>query len=107
MFTLGALIYHFRRIFHDWSDEISLAILRNTIPAMGPRSRILIVETVVPERETPPYIALQDINMLCFGGMERTRCQWENLLKRAGLKVKWIWASDRNLQSTIEAVLRA
>ncbi|MCJ1286657.1 hypothetical protein MMC26_006003 [Xylographa opegraphella] len=102
----GALVYHFRRILHDWSDDVSLTILRNTIQAMGARSRILITDAVLPDTDAPRHMALQDINMMCFGGMERTRSQWEGLLGAAGLNVQRFWASDGNLQNTIEARVR-
>ena len=103
--VLGALIYHFRRIFHDWSDEVSLGILLNTVQAMNSRSRVLISDTVVPEMGAPRHVALQDINMMSFGGMERTRLQWEDLLQKAGLSIKQFWAREGDLQNTIEATL--
>ena len=103
---LGALVYHFRRIFHDWSDDVSLAILRNTVEAMGPCSRILIIDVVVPEKDVPRHVALQDINMMCFGGMERTRLQWKSLTRAAGLEIKRFWSDDKNLQHAIEAKLK-
>lgn len=102
---LGAFVYHFRRIFHDWLDDVSLAILRSTVQAMAPSSRILIIDTVVPEIDAPRHIALQDINMMSIGGMERTRLQWEDLLGRAGLTIRKFWASDGNLHNAIEASL--
>ncbi|KAL8959370.1 MAG: hypothetical protein Q9193_003755, partial [Seirophora villosa] len=100
-----ALVYFFRRIFHDWSDHISLQILQNTTRAMAHRSRILVVDTVVPPMGAPRHIALQDINMMSFGGMERTLAQWERLLNSAGLRIEKVWTEDGNLQSVIEAVL--
>ena len=72
---------------------------------MSSRSRILITDTVVPEMGAPRHVALQDINMMSFGGMERTQLQWEILLKTAGLSIKRIWAGDGDLQNTIEAIL--
>ena len=99
------MIYHFRRIFHNWSDDAALKILRNTVEAMSSRSRVLITDTVVPTTDVPRHVALMDINMMSFGGMERTQSQWEYLLERAGLKVKSFWADEGDLQNTIEAVL--
>jgi len=52
-------------------------------------------------------MALQDINMMSFGGMERTRLQWEDLLAAAGLSIKKIWAGEGNLQKVIEAIPQA
>ncbi|KAL9608390.1 MAG: hypothetical protein Q9167_006770 [Letrouitia subvulpina] len=101
----GAFVYQFRRILHDWSDDASIAILKNTVRAMTSRSRVLIIETVVPEVDVPRRMALQDINMMTFGGMERTLAQWKELLGKAGLEFKKIWDGGGQRQSAIEAVL--
>ena len=53
----------------------------------------------------PRHVAMQDINMMSFGGMERTQLQWEALLREAGLVIIKFWAEDGDLQSTIEARL--
>ena len=71
---------------------------------MSGRSRILITDTVIPEIGVSRHAALQDINMMSFGGMERTYPQWERLLREAGLSIKRVWSHGGNLQSTIEAV---
>ncbi len=71
---------------------------------MSSCSRILITDTVIPEIGASRDVALQDINMMCFGGMERTQLQWEGLLGRAGLSIKRFWVSDGNLQNVIEAI---
>ena len=104
--ALGAFIYYFRRIFHDWSDAVSQTILRNTVQAMDHRSRILITDTVVPELGAPRHIALQDINMMSFAGMERTQSQWKELLEGVGLQVRKFWTYEGNLQNVIEARLK-
>lgn len=73
---------------------------------MTSRSRVLIADAVVPNMGAPRHLALQDINMMSLGGMERTRVQWKHLLDNAGFKIKRIWAGDGNLYSIIEAVLK-
>ena len=100
----GALTYHFRRIFHDWADSASLSILRNTVIAMTARSRILIFDTIVPEVNAPRHVTMQDINMMSFGGTERTQRQWEELLGKAGLRIKKVWRAEGNLMGVVEAV---
>ena len=72
---------------------------------MSSRSRILITDTVIPEIGAPRHVALQDINMMTFGGMERTQIQWKGLLKAAGLSVKRFWVDEGNLQNAIEATI--
>lgn len=95
----------FRRIFHDWSDEDSRRILFNTKSALAPESRILIFDTAVPNVQASRDLALQDLNMMSFAGMERTDQQWENLLKSVGLKVLNIWRSDATKHAVIEISL--
>lgn len=59
----------------------------------------------MPETGVPRRMALQDINMMTFGGMERTLPQWKELLEKTGLKIEKIWDSSGQRQSAIEAVL--
>jgi 6-hydroxytryprostatin B O-methyltransferase len=48
----GAHVYLLRFICHDYSDKYAAKILGNIIPAMGPKSRIVVMDGVVP----PPGI---------------------------------------------------
>ena len=62
----GGDAYLLSHIIHDWSEEKCLTILRNCRRAMRPDGRILIVETVLPEGDTPHQGKLQDLVMLVF-----------------------------------------
>lgn len=42
-------VYLLRWVLHDWSDQYCVKILRALIPALRPRSRILIHEWIMPE----------------------------------------------------------
>ncbi|THD00347.1 hypothetical protein EYZ11_000240 [Aspergillus tanneri] len=83
----GAAIYFFRHIFHNWPDTVSQQILRNTMSAMGPASRIIIVDEVMPNLHAPLYISYIDISMMAFGGLERTEIHWRQLLETTGLRI--------------------
>ena len=84
-----------------------MEILTNVVAAMTPDSRILIADTVVPAVGSPRDLALQDLNMMSFGGMERTQRQWEDLLTSCGLRLVNVWSHDDNSKhAMIEAVLR-
>ncbi|KAL4977570.1 S-adenosyl-L-methionine-dependent methyltransferase [Aspergillus desertorum] len=99
----GAAIYYFRSIFHDWPDSVCLQILRNTIPAMGPDSRILIVDFVLPDTDTPLFQASLDIQMMCIGSaVERSRSEWEELLGMVGLEIRGVWSMSPAQESVIE-----
>ncbi|KAL5041353.1 hypothetical protein BDW71DRAFT_212212 [Aspergillus fruticulosus] len=104
----GAAIYYFRSIFHDWPDSVCLQILRNTIPAMGPDSRILIVDFVLPDTDTPLFQASLDIQMMCLGsGIERSRREWEVLLGEVGLEIWGVWSVSPAQESVIEVGRRS
>lgn len=102
----GARAYYFRAIFHDWPDHICQTILRNTISAMArDYSRILIVDFVLPDTETPLMQSSMDIQMMSIGaGMERSKQQWTDLLKSVGLEITGIWTQSPGMESVIEAV---
>ena len=86
----GADAYLLKTVIHDWNDEQSALILRNCRTAMAPRSKLMLVEQVVPERMTasPAHLraAVHDLNMLVMlGGRERTASEFRNLLAAVGL----------------------
>ena len=45
----GADVYFMRQIFHDWSDEYAVHILRNQVAAMGPHSKLVIMDLVLQQ----------------------------------------------------------
>jgi hypothetical protein len=47
--VMGAEVYLFRWIFHNWADKYCLRILENLIPALKPGSRIVLNEVCLPE----------------------------------------------------------
>lgn len=103
---IGALCYLFRQIFLNWSDAKGLQILRNTLPAMTPgRSRLLIMEPVLPPVSAPLPAALLDIQMIQMGGGLRTEKMWRAFLDEAGFEVKRFLPSNSN-QTVIEAVVK-
>ncbi|OJJ47322.1 hypothetical protein ASPZODRAFT_65601 [Penicilliopsis zonata CBS 506.65] len=102
----GARAYFFRSIFHDWPDRICHKILTNTMSAMDPSySRIIIMDHVLPDVDTPLLQAAMDIQMMSIGaGVERSELQWRSLLRSAGLKITGIWSGNPGMESVIEAV---
>lgn len=72
---------------HDWPPATCELILRNQIAAMSSKSRILIVDIILPSKGARQYQAALDVNMMVSAGMERTERQWYTLLEGVGLKV--------------------
>jgi orsellinic acid C2-O-methyltransferase len=84
--------YILKSVLHDWSDDESIAIVKNCHRAMGPDSTLAVIERALPERILPDdahrEIVMMDIHMLvATGGRERTVSQYNELLAAAGLTV--------------------
>lgn len=103
----GARAYYFRSIFHDWPDQDCINIMKNIAVAMKKGySKLLIFEWILPDKGTPLYPALLDMNMMAIlNGMERNRTQWNALLEAAGLKVIKFWTIADEVEGLIEAEL--
>ena len=48
----GADVYLLRYICHDYSDKYAAKILANIVTAMGPRSRIIVIDGIIPAPNT-------------------------------------------------------
>ena len=80
--------YILSHVIHDWWDEKCLAILGNCRKAMNSRSRLLIIEMVLPEGDDPHPGKLTDMEMLVMaGGQERTEQEYSTLLGKAGFRL--------------------
>lgn len=84
----GFDLYILRHIIHDWSDEQSIAILKNCTNAMGKDSKIIIIEMLLQEGNNPSIAKYRDLTMLVTmrGGKERYIEEFKNLFNSAGLK---------------------
>jgi hypothetical protein len=91
-----AFIYHYRHIFHNWSDDDCAIILAQMVPILRlqQHSKLLLVDMVLPDTNITMQEAIMDITMFPMGGMERTESQWKQLLSRSGLGIKKIWRGD-------------
>jgi hypothetical protein len=79
--------YFMKMILHDWDDEECLRILSSIHKSSATKTRLFIVEHVVPGPETPHFSKLFDIHMLCaLTGRERTEEEYLALLPQAGFK---------------------
>jgi hypothetical protein len=84
----GGDAYLMKAILHDWKDDDALKILANIRSAIAPGGKLLLLESVLPERSSSDIGMLIDLEMLvAVGGEERTRAEWANLLDRAGFRL--------------------
>ena len=89
----NAFFYHYRHICHNWSDDDCTSFLEQVVPVLQtqPRSKLLLVDMVLPDSNATMQEAIMDISMFPMGGMERNESQWKDLLARSGLGIKRIW----------------
>ena len=87
----GGDVYLLKSVLHNWSDAQAVRILGRCRQAMGPRSRLIVVERMRPARLTTALreraLCRTDLNMLVgLGGQERSRGEFAALLHRAGFR---------------------
>ena len=83
----GADAYVLLRIIHEFDDKTASEILRNCRLA-SPQARVLLLQNVLTSSYKADFDKLLDLNMLVvFGGAERTRDQYRELLKSAGYRL--------------------
>lgn len=75
-------------IIHDWDDGQATAILRNCRKAIEPDGRLLLIEQVVAEGNTPCAGKMMDIVMLLMEqGRERRKDEFAALFAAAGFRL--------------------
>lgn len=103
----GAKAYYTHFLLHDFPDPQARAILEHGRDAMTPGySRLLLNESILPEKNCPAFFAAADITMMAvLAGMKRSKTQWVSLVESAGLKVIKIWESPEagDFEGVIEA----
>ncbi|PYI32665.1 putative O-methyltransferase [Aspergillus indologenus CBS 114.80] len=105
--VVGARVYFYHHILHDWSDPYCLRILTQVAAAMTPGfSKLLVHEIIVSDQRAAQFQAQFDMTMMAFNaGIERTRVQWQTLLEAAGLTVVGVWDSvDEGGDGIVEAM---
>ena len=101
--TVDSDIYMLSNILHDWNDERCKIILENCYQAMNSKSRILIVEHIVPTGNEFSISKLLDLEMFVIGdGQERTEQEYRDLLEKSDFKISKIYSEGDNI-SIIEA----
>lgn len=95
---------------HNWPDKDAKRILQNIAHAMKPGySKILLNESVLPDKECPSFFASGDLNMMVnFGGVMRTERQWAQLVEGTDLTLAKIWRSPfrRDAEGIVELTLK-
>jgi len=98
-----------RRILHSYYDSVCVEILKNTVSAMVPDSRLIVCDFLVPDRVQaggPQEVYWMDFTMMCVGGKERTLEEFRRIFDAAGLDLVKIYPSGIGATCMIEARLK-
>lgn len=96
--------YTLSHIIHDWTEELCQTILGHCRRAIAPNGRLLIIEMVLPEGDTPHPGKMLDMMMLMGpGGQERTGEEYRALLKKADFRMTRV-VPTASAASIVEAV---
>lgn len=91
-------------IIHDWTDEQSVTILKNSHRALPENGKLILIEAVVPESSEMHFSKFMDLNMLVMtGGRERTEAEFRDLYERSGFRLTRIVPTESPF-SVIEGV---
>ncbi|KAF5623014.1 sterigmatocystin 8-O-methyltransferase [Fusarium sp. NRRL 52700] len=109
----NADVYLLRTILHDWPDADAIKIIQGIVVAMGPSSRLLIMDMVLPKPGSGSVtfeaaLRQKDLTMIqCFNAQEREVEEWDALLTKADprLKIRAIERPAGSELSVIEATL--
>lgn len=98
-------LYIAKWVIHDWNDEESIKILKNIQKAMSVGSKLLLIDSVIPDNsQNQPHAGkLLDINIMALTtGKERTLSEFKILIEKAGLTFKTLILTDTEISSIIE-----
>jgi hypothetical protein len=79
--------YVLSHVSHQLPDDDLVRVLSNVREAMHPSGRVIVIDPVLPEGDTPHLGKFMDITMMTLThGRDRTEAELAALLQRAGLR---------------------
>ncbi|KKY19905.1 putative o-methyltransferase-like protein [Phaeomoniella chlamydospora] len=101
----NAHVYLMRRVMHDYYTPVCIKILKSVVPAMGPDSRLIICDMLLPDRvevggPMEPYWL--DFSLLCISGIEKTLKEFNEIFDAVGLELVKVWPSKINRVAMLE-----
>lgn len=86
--SVSADSFILKRILHDWDDSKAQAILQNVCNTMQKDSKLYIIDGILDYVQDQKLLAAIDLALLTiFQGKERTKAEFEVLIKAAGLEI--------------------
>jgi O-methyltransferase domain len=83
-------IHILKWIIHDWNDEQSVRILSNCLRALRRNGRVVLIEYVLSEDDLAMLVTMP--------GRERTARRYDELMRRAGLRIDRFVDLDSSMQ---------
>jgi hypothetical protein len=100
----------YRCVLHDFYEPVCIELLKNAASGMGPTSRILIFDHVVPEKAllgADNTVYWMDFSMMTISGKEKTAKIFAEMFDAAGLEIVKIWTLPDRTHSCVEGKLKA
>ncbi|KAM0270668.1 hypothetical protein ACHAQH_009323, partial [Verticillium albo-atrum] len=105
----NAYIYFMRRFLHDFYNPVCIEFVKNTASAMGPTSRLIICDVLIPDR-VEPYDTMDvywlDFALLAMTGKEKKKEEFQEIFEAAGLELVKIYLSQFGRTVMLEARLK-
>lgn len=98
-----------RRLLHDFYDPVSIEILKSTVSAMGPDSRLIISDMLVPERVDvggDKVLYWLDFSLLTISGKERTMADFKRMFDEVGLELVQVYKAGIGHTAMLETRLK-
>ncbi|KAL6916601.1 hypothetical protein ACHAP8_006976 [Fusarium lateritium] len=105
----NARIYFMRRFLHDFYAPVCIEFVKNTASAMGPDSRLIICDQLIPDtvkEQKNADLYWLDFALLCMSGQEKKRSEFEEIFEAAGLELVKIYPSAYGCTAMLEARLK-
>lgn len=99
-----------RRFLHDFHHPVCVEILKNTVASMGPDSRLIICDMLVPdvvEVGQAGELYFVDFGLMLMTGQERTPAEFSQLFEATGLELVKIYPSGIGRTVMLETKLKA
>jgi hypothetical protein len=99
-----------RRLLHDFYNPVCVEILKNTVPAMGPDSRLIICDMLVPERveiDGPMELYWLDFSLMTISGKEKTLKEFNDIFDAVGLELVKVYPSGIGKTVMLETRLKS
>ncbi len=98
-----------RRLLHDFYPSVCIDILKSTVSAMGPDSRLIVCDMLVPDKVVPGKLKelyWLDLNLMSISGKEKTLGEFQEMFDTVGLELVKVWPSPIGATVQLETRLK-